>query len=160
MGYGLIKMRVTFTILFGVMLALTGCRTSSSSEGDEAEFTREFGSTGLTFGTIKALDAGDTNKAYHWNVISLKESITRAEALSSRVGAPVQHRPMLRSLPAAILGHLEKFKERSAQKAATDYLASESQRCWRGRSTGKTTCGASKPCSSSSRCPGILALPV
>jgi hypothetical protein len=37
----------------------------------------------------------------------------------------VEHRPMLRSLSKAILGHLEKFKERSAQNAATDYLALE-----------------------------------
>jgi hypothetical protein len=118
-------MRITFTILFCVMLALTGCRTSSSRETYEAEFTREFGSTGLAFGTIKALDAGDTNKAYHWNLIHLKESITRAEALSRRVGAAVEHRLMLRSLSKTILGHLEKFKERSAQKAATDHLALE-----------------------------------
>lgn len=105
------------------MLTLTACRTSSSHETYRGEFTREFGSAGLAFGTIKALDAGDTNKAYHWNLIFLNESITRAEELARR--APDERQPMLRALSKTILNHLEKFKERSAQTARTDYLALE-----------------------------------
>jgi len=78
---------------------------------------------GLAFGTIKALDAGDTNKAYHWNLIFLNESITRAEELARR--GPDERKQMLMALSKTILSHLEKFKERSAQTVRTDYLALE-----------------------------------
>ena len=114
----------TSAILFCALLVLTACRTSASRKRYAEEFTREFGTTALTIGTLKAIDSGDTDRWYHMNLIHLRESITRAEELSLKTGAPDERR-MLTSLSKTILGHLEKSKERFAQKASTDYLALE-----------------------------------
>jgi hypothetical protein len=112
-------MRTAFAIgSMLVLLTLTACRTSSHETYPD-EFAREFGNIGTAFGTIRYLDAGKTNEAYHWNLIALKDSITRAEELSRRG----DRQPMLRSLSKAILTHLEKSKERAAQTARTDHLA-------------------------------------
>jgi hypothetical protein len=101
-----------------VLLTLTACRTSSRETYPD-EFALEFGNLGTAFGTIRFLDAGKTNDAYHWNLIALKHSITRIEELSHRG----DRQQMLRSLSKAILSHMEKFKERFAQTARNDHLA-------------------------------------
>jgi hypothetical protein len=121
---GFNAMRTVFSTLSALaILTLSACRTSSSRETYQGEFTREFGSMGLAFGTIKALNAGDTNKAYHWNLIFLNESITRAEELARR--APDERQQMLMSMSKTILSHLETSKERTAQTWRSDYLALE-----------------------------------
>jgi hypothetical protein len=102
-----------------VFTTLVGCH---SRPAYEAEFTREFGNVGLTLGTIKALDAGKTDRAYHLNLIYLKESFARAEELSR---ASDDDHAMVKSNSKVILNHLEKFKERLAEKAATSNLALE-----------------------------------
>jgi hypothetical protein len=117
-------MRIIPTVFAIVALLMsTACRTSSTRETYRGEFTREFGTVGLALGTLKALDAGDTNKAYHWNLIFLEESLTRAEELSRSAGPPSDERQMLRSLSKVILSHLEKSKESAARTARTDHLA-------------------------------------
>jgi hypothetical protein len=111
--------------LFMVSVLSTGCRTAVSKGYELEPYAVAFTHMGIEVGTLKALDAGDTNKAYRVTLIQLKDSTVWMHSHYRRGAFPERDRSLVQSTCQVVLDYLERQKERLGQEPETDHCGLE-----------------------------------
>jgi hypothetical protein len=79
----------------------------------------------LAVSTLKALDAGNTNKAYRATLLHLKDSMLRTQRYVNRGAVPPDERDMLRAVSQVVLHYVEQQRDRLGGDAPSDHCALE-----------------------------------
>lgn len=118
-------MRTPAVLVVAVLIQLlcVGCHTTrhdvTALDGYEWAVTR----SAFAVQTLKALDAGEVDKAYRATLLGLKESMLRVQRQVEQKGVPPHEKGALRAVSLYVLSYVETNRERLGADASSDHCA-------------------------------------
>jgi hypothetical protein len=121
------RMRTMLVVALGLtVLALSvGCRTPSTTGDTLDGFPLAAAQAGIAVGTLKALDAGDTNRVYRFTLGHLRDSVVRMHSHLQQDAVPDDERHLAQPISQVVLNYLERQKDRLGQDPALDQMGLE-----------------------------------
>lgn len=116
----------TLTILcFAVMLLLacSACHTARHKSPTAEDYQLATAQSAFLVRTLKALDAGDTNTAYRFTLLHLRDCMLRMQRFAHEKAVQPYDKGTAKAVSLYVLSYVEKNKEHLGADASSDHCA-------------------------------------